>query len=355
MSRPVSQSAPSITVVACMRNEGPYVVEWVAHLKAIGVTYILVYTNDCEDGTEAILQGLAPWGVTHVDLGQMRGEAGQKPQWRALGEAWAHPLVEGADWVAHLDCDEWIALNGPMDLPDLIANCGNPDAIALPWRLFGCGGQLQKQDDLTPERFSRAAPVGMAYPAQGSFFKTLFRKSGPFTGFGVHRPRQADVPVFADDRGSVDEELAQRSNRIMLWRGGAALDDRLVQLNHYSVRSVHEFLIKTRRGLPNKTSKVLGLEYWVERNFNQIPCVMISPQLPKVKGIVAKMMAVPDIRDAADAAQAWHDQTLKAVIATPEGARLCGRLVLASGSYAPPPDLGRLLVAQIQSATKDEK
>ncbi|MGB0799487.1 MAG: glycosyltransferase family 2 protein, partial [Planktomarina sp.] len=38
-----------------MRNEGPFIVEWVAHMRHIGVADLLVYTNDCDDGTDVLL------------------------------------------------------------------------------------------------------------------------------------------------------------------------------------------------------------------------------------------------------------------------------------------------------------
>ena len=39
------------TVVSTMKNEGPYILEWVAHYKALGFDRIVVCTNDCEDTT----------------------------------------------------------------------------------------------------------------------------------------------------------------------------------------------------------------------------------------------------------------------------------------------------------------
>ncbi len=35
-----------------MKNEGPYIVEWIAYHRAIGVDNFLIYTNGCEDGTD---------------------------------------------------------------------------------------------------------------------------------------------------------------------------------------------------------------------------------------------------------------------------------------------------------------
>ena len=54
-----------ILAVTTLRNEAPFIVEWVAHMRAIGVTDLLVYTNDCDDGTDALLAVLAKHGALH--------------------------------------------------------------------------------------------------------------------------------------------------------------------------------------------------------------------------------------------------------------------------------------------------
>lgn len=347
--------APRITVVTCIRDEAPYLCEWVAHLRAVGVTGILAYSNDCADGSEALLDALAPAGVAHVPQGALRGRDGPAPQWRALGAAWDHPLVARAEWVAHLDCDEWPAFApGTRGLAQLLDDADPAaSAIALPWRLFGCDGRLAPGQGATPERFTRAAPPGLAFPALASFFKTIFRRAGPFAGFGVHRPRRAPAdagtPVFLDDALRPDPALTD-SDRIVLWRDGRPPPGRRVQLNHYSVRSVHEFLLKRARGLPNRTAKALDLAYWVERNFNTVGCEWIAAQLPAARAELARLRALPGVAAAEAAGRAWHADRLAEILATPDGAALCGRLVLAADSTPPPAALGRALLAQRNAA-----
>ncbi len=46
-----------------MRNEGPYILEWLAHHRAIGVRDALIYSNDCDDGSDALLDLLAGAGM----------------------------------------------------------------------------------------------------------------------------------------------------------------------------------------------------------------------------------------------------------------------------------------------------
>ena len=55
---------PRRIVLACtMRNEGPYVLEWVAYHRSIGFTDLVVCTNDCVDGSPDLLDALQDAGV----------------------------------------------------------------------------------------------------------------------------------------------------------------------------------------------------------------------------------------------------------------------------------------------------
>ena len=172
-----------ITLITTMRNEGPHLLEWIAHHRAAGVSDFVVFSNACEDGTDRLLDVL---DVTHIRL----QPSDKPPQWEALRQAWDLDVVSNADWIACVDCDEFINISNDLeDIPDLISQC-EADAILLPWRLFGNNGQIQMDDALTTQRFTKAAPENMIYPPIGSYFKTLFRREGPFRQLGVHRPKQ---------------------------------------------------------------------------------------------------------------------------------------------------------------------
>ena len=57
----------TITTVTCVKNEGPFLLEWIAFHQCIGVTNFLFYSNDCDDGTDTLLDALAELGhVTHL-------------------------------------------------------------------------------------------------------------------------------------------------------------------------------------------------------------------------------------------------------------------------------------------------
>ncbi|MDA8747548.1 glycosyltransferase family 2 protein [Litoreibacter sp.] len=331
-----------ITLVTTMRNEGAHVLEWIAHHRAAGVTDFLVYTNDCEDGCEALL-ALLP-DVTLV----ANDEGDGTPQWRALKAAWDHPVVSTADWVGCIDCDEFINISSKLgDIPQLIDAVGG-DAILLGWRLFGHNGLADLSDASTTARFTRAAAEDMLYPAIGSYFKTLFRRDGPFRGFGVHRPKAKNterhgLPVIADGSGKpLSGAVVENDKQIMHWGQPIARD--LVQLNHYSLRSAAEFMVKRSRGLPNHQGKQIDLTYWVERNFNTVEDASILHMAVGTQVEMERLLAIDGVAAAQDACRAWQRDAFAALMREEVSLKLYGRLLLAGGSASLPKEAAMKLI-----------
>ena len=52
-----------ITAVTCVKNEGPFLLEWIAFNRLIGVTDFLFYSNDCSDATDRLLDALQVRGI----------------------------------------------------------------------------------------------------------------------------------------------------------------------------------------------------------------------------------------------------------------------------------------------------
>ncbi|MEO0944249.1 MAG: FkbM family methyltransferase, partial [Pseudomonadota bacterium] len=55
-------SEPTFLIPTCMKNEGPYLLEWLAYHRSIGIQGYIVFTNDCTDGTDLMLDRLDEMG-----------------------------------------------------------------------------------------------------------------------------------------------------------------------------------------------------------------------------------------------------------------------------------------------------
>ena len=262
-------TAVKITAVLCVRNEGAFLLEWLAHHRACGISDFLVFSNDCDDGTEAMLDRLQELGwLAHV---RNPGPHGEGPQWAALKRADRHPLVTGAGWVLPLDIDEFVNVHvGDRTVPALLKALPEATAITLTWRVFGNGGIVHYRDAPVTETFLCAAPRVLHWPWRALLFKTLVRNDGSYGKLGVHRPRAPDAGRMAGQRwfdGS-GRALPGGFHRGRMFSDPGRDNHALVQLNHYPLGAVESFLLKRDRGRAIHSDGGLDVGYWVERNFD---------------------------------------------------------------------------------------
>ena len=124
-----------VTAVTCVKNEGPFLLEWIAFNRVIGVTDFLFYSNDCTDATDRLLDQLQ----AHDLLWHLPNPAqGRNYQMEALKDAAKQTLVTEADWVWIADVDEFLNIHvGDHTIPSLVAACGDPKAISITFQFFG--------------------------------------------------------------------------------------------------------------------------------------------------------------------------------------------------------------------------
>lgn len=338
-----------LLAVTSMRNEGPHCLEWIAHHLAIGIDHFLIYSNDCDDGTDLMLDALETAGlVTHI---RQSPRGNRTVQWQALKHASEHPLVKAADWVLVSDCDEFINLRAPLsNLHDLIAALPvNTDAVAMPWRLFGSGGQIEMSDALTVTRFKHAAPVSIQLPL-AHFFKSIFRPSA-FRQFGVHRPKRAKdrVPNWVDGGGNpLPESFAKKDARINMF--GIQVSTDLVQLNHYSLRCAESFMTKRARGLPNHADREIGLGYWLERNFNTVEDDSIQRMVAATKVKLEMLFQIKTVSNLHEKACQVHKARFAEMMTNRANVQLFWHLMLSASSLPPSVEIARMQIDRIIKA-----
>ncbi len=339
-----------ILAFTCVKNEGPFLLEWIAYNRLIGVTDFLVFSNDCEDGTELLLTRLAEHGVLrHIPH---KAPADKSVQWQALQKVAKGNLTAGYDWAVFLDVDEFPMIHaGQHRLADAIAALPpDADAIAMPWRLFGANGLVRFEDLPVTAQFLRSAPEDLYHPIAGRYIKTLFRPDR-FQKPGVHRPKQREngpLPVWYDGAGQrLPDAFAGRDSQIAL--PTLTTGRSVIELNHYSLRSVESFLVKTARGLANRRVKAIDLSYWVERNFNTVENTAITLWSEALAHEIAALRALPGLEALHQQACHWHRQRSAALIRTEEGYRLYCDCLHAAESAA----LSRRLALHLYSVFAD--
>lgn len=342
MTRAMGQYAimtqhPQILVTSCMRNEGPYVIDWLAHMIGAGISDFRLYTNDCTDGTDKMLDLLQDAGiVTHI---RHSPEPGESVQWHGFRDAWKSDQRKAADWIMACDVDEYPNIKlGQGTFNDLLdAVPDGTDGIVLPWRLFGNNDLHEFDDQPVTERFTRSMTPNCVYPVGATFFKTLLRCDGPFNQLGVHRPSQkapdkARIPNWVDGSlKSLPAAFARNSGRLSLFGTGAGRD--LVEMNHYSLRSCAEYLVKRSRGLPNHRDRQIDLTYWVQRNFNTVDNTSIALMGPATAHAKERLLQISGLTALHTASKDRHHAILEQTLSDPIGYDVLSHIVLAGSTH----------------------
>lgn len=316
-------------IVTTMKNEGPFILEWLAYHRVIGVEDFLVYTNDCTDGTDTMLDMLQAKGFLQHRANPWVPGGELKPQHAALQASESEPIMQNAGWAICMDVDEFIDIKiGDGTLDALYKAMGDANMISLTWRLFGNNNVHEYEDKFLLDQFTACAPEIVRKPHQAWGFKTLFRNIDIYKKIGVHRPKGL-VPDLWDRvkwlNGSgapMPRELFRNGWRSTLETYGYDW----VQLNHYAVRSAESFLVKRDRGRVNHVDRDQGLNYWFRMNHNAERETSIQRMIPALQAEYDRLMADPEIRAAHDHSVKCHVDKIAELRATENYEKFYGEL-----------------------------
>ncbi len=239
--RPARRAA----VVVTMRDDGISILEWVAHCRAVGFEGIFVYSNDNEDGSDAMLNLLAAQGV--ITFIENRTTGTVSPQHKAFAHS-LHFLPELRDfeWVFYADSDEFL-IPGPeyeFYMPAVLDAVRRrypdhaPSAILYHWRWYVSGYALARTRGLLLERFTHAKPHKLA--------KSVVRLADVLSMRILHFPELNGEGFFIDPSlATIPGSDEAGRKRVWDFHGNGYQGG---QISHFWCKSFEEFLLKKRRG-----------------------------------------------------------------------------------------------------------
>lgn len=278
-----------------MKDEAPYLIEWFAHHLAVGFTDILVYTNDCTDGTDDMLIRLEELGLGHHRRNVI--PEGIKPQPSAIKHAQAEKVVQDSDWVLVFDADEFLCINyGDGSLDSMLSAAGDANGIVVTWRIFGSGGLVDWSRDPVTEQYCHAAPPLWN---KGWGVKTLFKFDADYWKLGIHRPSiknkhlQTNFPDtihWLNGSGLPMEDYFK-------FRGWRSIRRTIgydwVQMNHYAIKSIDAYAVRKFRGNVNLKKDKYNADYWALQDRNEVKDTNILRYSAKRAAIAAQLLTDP--------------------------------------------------------------
>jgi len=332
------QTSPhgSLVALSTMKDEGPFVVEWVAHYLALGFTEVMVYTNDCSDGTDTLLKRLETLdiGVHHRDNVIPKGI---KPHPSMLKHAAEEPLIVNSDWVLVIDADEFMVINHPSGTLDGLVtdlNAIGAHAMVMTWRIFGSSGVRDWSRAPITDQFTRAAPE---FWNKGWGTKTMLRFDAEHQRLGMHRPvikekfRETDYPDtqhWVNGSGRPLEEWFK-------FRGWRSIRRTVgydwAQINHYAIKSMDAYTLRKFRGNANGKLTKYGSDYWSLQDRNEVEDLRIARHRDRRNAIMAALLEDDEVRTLHEAAHARAEARLAEIRSTPDYQAMVDDLIAGSG------------------------
>jgi hypothetical protein len=289
------------TVVCSIKDEGPYLAEWVTWYRMLGFSDILVVSNDCTDRSPALLDALQAGGwITHL-----RHDVPDHTQitHRKLRAAKAHPVVRDADWVLVCDVDEFLTVRDAGGIADLLAVPQMPFlGMSINWRVFGTSGHALWQDGLVHRRFTMAAP---ATAKASRWVKSIVAHPAWFGVLGEHGPKRlnlgrAGLPwgapgmVWVNSTGQPVPTWTPEGPYLR-WLPDALVTHAGAAMNHYMIRSDDSFGLKRGTAAPVSGKDRYTKEFYQIFNRNDVRDVSALAYAVQFDALFAQAMALPAV------------------------------------------------------------
>lgn len=228
------QNAPAfhLAVLAIAKNECPYLLEWIAYHRVVGVEHFFVYDDDSDDGTTAILAALHQGRiVTHI---RWPSQPDRSRQLTAYADGFAR-FGERTEWMAVIDLDEFLVPLRAEGVPQVLAGFADCGGLAAHWKIFGSAGEDEQRPGLVMDRFRRCAAAEFdAHRHVKSIVKAALVDRP-----GIHICYLREGRIVDERRRPVDSASSGIHDGI---------SHEYLQVNHYCTKSREEWQRKWRRG-----------------------------------------------------------------------------------------------------------
>lgn len=292
----MTSTLPRFVVATGMRNEGPFIVEWVAWYRMLGFE-VLIATNDCTDQSPQMLDLLADAGwVKHI---RHQPDVTTPPQKSAHYALSRDPFLLSADWVLSCDVDEFLVLHQTDNILTFVGS-GPWDylGLAFHWKIFGTGGWKRYRPGLVHEQFRRA---GVSRLPPNRYFKSMFRHPDQFARIGAHSPHgfkgdwSAHENAWLNSDGVEIPTFRDPANHPVRMSEPELIAHTNAQMNHYILRSEEHWHAKKGTPAAANFNDRYDDAFFTRHNRNGMKDTTASRFTPIFRPFYDAAMAVPGV------------------------------------------------------------
>jgi hypothetical protein len=219
-----------LSILAIMKNEAPYVSEWIEYHLLVGVQKFWLGDNDSQDNLTDVLHPYMALGI--VSLVQWPGPIGQVAVYNKY-----HLVVSSLSyWVAIIDLDEFLVPIGTHSVSVVLRAFEGSPGVTANWVMYGSNGKEKKEDGLVIERFQYHSNWGIC---ENKHTKAIVNPR-MVRKMGLHEHDYLYGLLSRSPNG-------QWNQRRMFDRPPI---HEVLRINHYWTKSFEEFRQKKSRGWP---------------------------------------------------------------------------------------------------------
>ena len=258
-----------LSICAIMKDEGPYLEEWLEFHKLVGVERFYLYDNNSTDNTQNILQFYIQKGeVIYYYWPHKPGQV----------SAYTHCLKNhkyDSEWRAFIDLDEFLFPTAADKITDIIDEFSDVSALGVNWLNFGTSGHEKKPEGLQIENFIRRAKKSFG---PNKHIKCILRPEKTLRPLNPHQ--------FVFSQGQVVTENKQPINGPI----SSTHSIKKIRINHYTTRSKEESMKKMMRGRATKNEQRPWSHFESkDKIFNEVEDLTIQRFVPRLKIAVEKI------------------------------------------------------------------
>ena len=137
-----------LSLCSAIKNEAPYLLEWIEYHRMVGVEHFYIYDNNSSDFPKEILQSYIDSGVvTFFDWPKHPGG-----QMSAFNDCLTNFKNE-TFWLGLIDIDEFIVPLSKNTLSDFMKEYEESNGLGINWIVYGSSGHKKKPEGLVIENF----------------------------------------------------------------------------------------------------------------------------------------------------------------------------------------------------------
>lgn len=257
----LEQSNKKIAICGIFKNEAPYILEWLAHHKSIGIENYYIADNISSDGSSELLIKLHDAGVIHRL--EWPTQSGVKPQLPAYNRLAELARNDGITWAFFIDADEFITLQKEhfniSSVIDSIIN-GDPSVagIAINWATYGSSGIVLNPTGSIIQnfehRFKKDSNINRHYKSLVNLRYCVSSGSTP------HEFIIKDGYKYINSVGEILSHPLSGLSENVEWGN--------IRLNHYMIKSRAEFVSKKMNKGRASSNSILDMKYFQSADVN---------------------------------------------------------------------------------------